>query len=292
MPTFDTPEPISVSFELGVGDVRIEATDRADTTVEVVPSDPSKEGDVRAAEETRVEYSNGHLLVKGPSGWRQWAPWGGNESIAVSVGLPAGSQVRAEGGVVSVRCGGPVGEFRCKVAVGDIQLDEAGPVDLKTGIGEITVERAVGKAEIVTGSGGVRIGSVEGTAAVKNSNGQTWIGEVTGQARMSAANGNISVDVAHAGIVVKTAKGDVRIGEVERGAAVAQSAFGDLEVGVRDGVAAWLDLHTKFGDVRNELEAAESPGPTEDTVEVRANTAFGDITVHRSIAKSVGSDGS
>ena len=28
MPTFDTPEPISVSLELGVGDVRIAASDR------------------------------------------------------------------------------------------------------------------------------------------------------------------------------------------------------------------------------------------------------------------------
>ena len=260
-----------------------------DTVVEVRPSDPSKEEDVRAAEETRVEYANGHLLVKGPSGWRQWAPWAGHESIDVSIALPTGSDARAEGGVVSLRSRGRIGESRCKVGVGDIQLDEAGPVDLKTGIGDVSVERVVGKAEIVTGSGSVRIGTVEGTAAVKNSNGQTWIGEVTGEARMSAANGNISVDVAHSGIVVKTAKGDVRIGEVEKGAAVAQSAFGDLEVGVRDGVAAWLDLQTKFGDVRNELEASESPGTTEDTVEVRANTAFGDITVHRSVASRAGS---
>src|SRR5688572_12589195 len=108
MPTFDTPEPISVSLELGVGDVRLDATDRVDTVVEVRPSDPSKEEDVAAAEETRVEYANGHLLIKGPSGWRQWTRWGGHESIDVSIGLPAGSQVHAEGGVVSVRSRGRI----------------------------------------------------------------------------------------------------------------------------------------------------------------------------------------
>ena len=106
----------------------------------------------------------------------------------------------------------------------------------------------------------MRIGSVDGTAAVKNSNGDTWIGEVTGDARVSAANGSISVDRAHEGIVAKTAKGDVRLGEVARGAAVAQSAFGQIEVGVRDGVAAWLELDTKFGHVHNDLDASESPG--------------------------------
>ena len=283
MPTFDTPEPISVSLELGVGDMRIEATDRTDTVVEVRPSDPEKEEDVAAAEQTRVEYANGHLLVKGPSGWRQWTHRGDHESIDVSIGLPTGSRVRAEAGIASVRCRGRLGECRSRVGVGDIQLDQAGPVDLKTGVGDITVEGATGKAETVTGSGAVRIGRVEGTAVVKNSNGDTSIGEITGEARLNAANGTISVDVAHEGIVAKTAKGDVRLGEVERGTVVAQSAFGDLEVGVRDGVAAWLDLQTRFGDVRNELEASESPGASENAVEVHAKTSFGDVTVRRSV---------
>ena len=70
MTTFDTPDPISVDVELGVGDLRIEASDRTETTVEVRPSDPDNKADVTAAEQTHVEYANGHLLVKAPSGWR------------------------------------------------------------------------------------------------------------------------------------------------------------------------------------------------------------------------------
>jgi hypothetical protein len=54
MPTFDTPEPISVSLEIGVGDIQIAASDRADTVVEVRPTDPRKAADVQAAEQTRV----------------------------------------------------------------------------------------------------------------------------------------------------------------------------------------------------------------------------------------------
>ena len=102
MPTFDTPEPISVSVELGVGDIRIEASDRADTIVEVRPSDPAKKADVTAAERTRVEYAGGHLSVKGPSGWRHWMPRRGSESIDVVIGLPAGSRVHAEAGVAAL----------------------------------------------------------------------------------------------------------------------------------------------------------------------------------------------
>ncbi len=90
--------------------------------------------------------------------------------------------------------------------------------------------------------------------------------------------------------MAKTANGDVRLGEVAGGAVVAQSAFGDVEVGVRDGVAAWLDLETKFGTVHNDLDATERPEPAEDAVEVRARTSMGDITVHRSLASAAGRD--
>ena len=292
MRTFDTPEPISVSVELGVGDIRIDASDRTDTTVEVRPGDPAKRADVTAAQNTRVEFANGRLVVIGPKGWRQWMPHRGGESIDVQIGLPSGSGLEVESGVATIRSIGRVGHSRVKTGVGDLHLDEVGSLELKTGAGDITVERAVGKTDIVTGSGAVRIGAVEGTAYVKNSNGDTWIGDVAGETRVSAANGRISIDVAREGVVAKTANGHVRLGEVARGAAVAQSAFGDIEVGIRDGVAAWLDLETKFGQVRNDLEASDSPREGQDSVEVHASTSYGDINVHRSFGSLIGKEAS
>ena len=91
MKTFDTPAPITVSLELGVGDVQIDASDRTDTTVEVRPSDPLKKADVAAAEQTQVEFGNGRLLIQAPKGgWRQWVSWRNGESVDVRIGLPLG----------------------------------------------------------------------------------------------------------------------------------------------------------------------------------------------------------
>lgn len=292
MRTFDTPEQISVRVELGVGDIRIDASDRTDTTVEVRPSDPAKGADVGAAQNTRVEFVSGRLIVIGPKGWRRWMPHRGGESIDVEIGLPNGSGLEVESGVATIRSSGRIGHSRVKTGMGDVRLDEVGSLELKTGLGDIAVERAVGKTDIITGSGAVRIRAVEGAAFVKNSNGDTWIGDVAGETRVSAANGRISIDVAREGVVAKTANGHVRLGEVARGATVAQSAFGDIEVGVRDGVAAWLDLETKFGQVRNDLEASDSPREGQDSVDVHASTSYGDINVHRSFGSLIGKEAS
>jgi hypothetical protein len=289
MPTFDTPEPISVTLELGVGDLRIVASDRADTIVDVQPSDPTRESDVARARQTRVEYTNGSLLVRPPKGWRYWAPWSGQGSINVRIDVPAGSQVRGRAGVATLHCTGRIGECRYTTGVGDIVLEHAGPVELDSGAGDVIVDVATGRVDVKT-AGAVRIGRLDGPAVVKNRNGDTWIGEVTGDARVNASNGDISIDLPHATVAAKTANGDIRLGEVTHGAVVAQSAFGAVEVGVRDGVAAWLDLETKFGTVKNDLEAAERPEPGEDSVEVQARTSMGDIAIHRSLSSVTGRD--
>jgi DUF4097 and DUF4098 domain-containing protein YvlB len=282
MPTFDTPQPISVTVELGVGDIRIMASDRTDTIVEVQPSDGAKKADVTAAQQTRVEYASGRLLIKAAKGWKQYTFRGGGESIDVQISLPAGSHVRAEAGVATVRSTGRLGECHVKTGVGQIQLEQTGPVELNAGAGDIIVDRVGDHAEITTGSGAVEIGTIDGTGVIKNSNGDSWIGEVTGDLRVNAANGKISVDQAHSTVTAKTAKGDIRFGEVANGAVVAQTAFGKVDVGIRDGVAAWLDLNTHFGQVHNALDISDDPGASEETVEVRARTSFGDITIHRS----------
>jgi DUF4097 and DUF4098 domain-containing protein YvlB len=284
MTTFDTPSPITVTLELGIGDIQIAAGDRTDTVVDVRPSDPTKKADVVAAERVRVEYEDGRLSVKATKAWKQHTFRGGRESVDVQIDVPAGSQVYAEGGIVAMRGTGRLGECRCKTGIGDIRIERAGPVELKTGSGNVSVERAVGRATITTGTGTLQIGTIDGPAVIKNSNGYTHIDGVTGDLRVNAANGTITVDQAEAGVQAKTANGDVRLGEVAHGTAVVQTAYGQVEVGIRQGAVAWLDLVTGYGSVRNDLNADEGPTSGEDAVEVRARTAFGDITIHRSPA--------
>ena len=58
--------------------------------------------------------------------------------------------------------------------------------------------------------------------------------------------------------------------------------MGEIEVGIHAGTAARLDVHTAFGQIRNQMDAADGPGPSDQAVEVRARTSYGDILIRRS----------
>ncbi|HEY2765637.1 MAG TPA: DUF4097 family beta strand repeat-containing protein [Pseudonocardiaceae bacterium] len=280
MPTFATPEPISAEIDLVVGDARITASDRDDTVVEIHPTDGAHEPDARAAEQTRVEYTAGRLLVRSPK-QRGLGLFGKAGSVDVTIELPTGSHVRGDASVAAFRCVGRLGECRLKTGTGNMELDHTGTLDLHTGSGAIVVDRVVGHAEVSTGTGRVRLREIDGTAVIKNSNGASWVGEIAGDLRVNAANGDISVDNANAGVTAHTANGDVRIAEVTRGSASLKTTCGEIEIGIHAGTAARLDVSTQFGRVHNHLDTAEGPEPSDETVEVHARTSYGDIVIRR-----------
>jgi hypothetical protein len=280
MPTYDTPSPIHLVIDV-MGDIRIAASDRTDTIVIVQPRDTAKRADVEAAGETSVVREGDTIRIRIPKRWMRFTPFGGGESVEVVVELPTGSSVDATTGLGDIRTEGELGDCRLKSGMGAIRVDRAGDLRATTGHGAITIDHVAGAADISTGSGEVQLGSVEGTASVKNSNGRTSIHETRGEARVKAANGDVMVERALGSIAARSSNGDVRVLEAHGGTAVLESAVGELEVGIPEGVAAWLDLGSRYGTVRNDLESTDGPGGATSTVEVRAHTGVGHVIVRR-----------
>lgn len=67
-----------------------------------------------------------------------------------------------------------------------------------------------------------------------------------------------------------------------RGQATLATSAGDLDIGIAEGTAAWVEAHTGHGHVTNLLEDAVGPDEADETVEVRGRTGYGDITIRRS----------
>ncbi|MFD7117351.1 DUF4097 domain-containing protein [Streptomyces sp. NPDC059922] len=277
MPSFDTPEPISVTAHVEAGSLQFTAGDRLDTVVEVRPRDTKKDLDVRTADQTEATYAGGVLTVRTPKS----NLFGRTGAVDVTVELPTGSSVDMTGAWTQVLGEGRLGEVRVKTSSGDVRLDTTGPLRLTASHGSITVDRVEGKAEITTSSGSLRLGLVNGPAVLKNSHGTTTVDAATGELRVSGANGDIEIRRAEDSVTATTAHGTLRVGEVARGAVQLETSYGAIEVGVREGTAAWLDVSSGSGQVRNTLTASETPEETEDTVKVRARTRHGNIDVRR-----------
>ncbi|MGI5466686.1 DUF4097 family beta strand repeat-containing protein [Streptomyces sp. CA-132043] len=278
MPSYDTPEPISATAHVEAGSIRFTAGDRLDTVVEVRPRDAKRDQDVRAADQTEVTYASGVLTVRTP---KQRYLFGRTGAVDVTVELPTGSRVEMTGAWAQVLGEGRLGEVHVKTSSGDVRLDTTGPLRLTASHGSITVDRIEGAAEITTSSGSLRVGTVDGSAVLKNSHGTTTIGAATGQLRVRGAHGDIDIARAESSVVAITAHGTVRVADVARGTVQLETSYGAIEVGIREGSAAWLDVSSGSGQVRNTLAAAEAPEKTEDTVEVRARTRHGNIDVLR-----------
>ncbi|MFD8221289.1 DUF4097 domain-containing protein [Streptomyces sp. NPDC059697] len=280
MPSFDTPEPISVTAYVYAGSIGFTAGDRLDTVVEVRPRDPKKDLDVRTADQTEVTYAGGVLTVTTPKA----NLLGRGGTVDVTVELPAGSNIDVTGAGARVLGEGRLGEVRVKTSAGDVRLDTTGPLQLKASHGSVTVERVEGMAEITSSTGNVRVGLVDGPAVLKNSHGATTVGTVTGELRVSGANGAIDIARAEASVTGTTTNGGLRVAEVARGTVQLETANGPIEVGIREGTAAWLDVSSNRGQVHNALPASEAPAETEDTVKIRARTNWGNIDILRAKA--------
>jgi DUF4097 and DUF4098 domain-containing protein YvlB len=291
MHTFETPEPIAAVVDMTAGEVRIDASDRADTVVEVRPSDPAKRADVTAAEQMRVEYAAGRLVVKTTQRWRSFSPFSHGGSVDVRLELPTGSSVSGRAAMAAFRCSGSLAGCEVKTSLGDIEVERAATVELTTSVGDISVDHVGGNAKVSTSTGTLRVGRVDGTAVLKNSNGEARATDVRGDLRVATANGDITVESTAGSIVAKSGRGDIRVSAAARGPVVAETGFGEVEIGIPDGVAAWLDLVTGFGQLQNMLEETAAPGQDDVSIEVRVRTGYGDITIRRAAPPaSVASD--
>jgi DUF4097 and DUF4098 domain-containing protein YvlB len=278
MPTFDTPGPVAVTVTLAMGDVRVIASDRTDTVVDIRPASGSAKSQ-KMAEQTTVDHVDGRVTIRTPKGLALML--GRPGGVDVDILVPSGSRLEGDTGMGDLVVEGRLGACRFKSGMGALRLGDTGPLDVSTGFGEVSVVAVDGDADVVTGSGELRLGRVTGSATVKNSNGGVHVDEVGRGSRLTTSNGDISVGRVSGGVTAKTARGSIRVREAKNGDVVLQTALGEVEIGIPEGTAAWLDLQTQ-GIVHNSLTEAGGPADTDEQVKIRARTSFGDISIHRS----------
>jgi DUF4097 and DUF4098 domain-containing protein YvlB len=279
--TFDSPAPIALHVTLSMGRAHVIAQDAPVTRVWVRPSRGSRSGDVRAAEQTRVTFTEGVLRVTAPKNWARYAPFSRGDSVDITIEVPARSSLRLQAELADVTTEGALGACSVTSTFGSIELEATGTLRAHTAGGAVSAVSVDGDADVLTGLGNVRLGSVAGAASIQNSHGSVSVEHVTGRLDIRTASGQVSVDRVGSSASVATAYGQVRLGEVRSGSILVESGYGGIEVGIARGTRAWLDVSTAHGTVRNWLSAGEEPASTDQRAEIRARSNFGDVLIRR-----------
>jgi Putative adhesin len=178
MQTFATTAPITAVIDIPAGRIQISAADRADTTVEVRPADPSKGRDMKLAGQITTEYGNGTLRITAPSASRLF---GSSGAADVTVHLPAGSQVEAKAASARFTTTGKLGHVTFDSAQGPVTVDQAATACLTTVDGDITAGRLGGDSQIRTVRGNVQVREADhGTLVLRTETGSITVGAAAG----------------------------------------------------------------------------------------------------------------
>jgi DUF4097 and DUF4098 domain-containing protein YvlB len=179
-----------------------------------------------------------------------------------------------------VKTVGRFGATRIKGSIGNLDIEATGDLWLRAAHGGVTVGTVDGDLDVVASYGSIRIGTVTGDAILRASYGGIQVDEAGGDLDAKLSYGDLEIARALGSVTAKAAFGKIQLDEVSSGSIQADSGFGQVTVGVRAGVPAWLDLSSKTGRVHNELAGDAAPATSEQTVAVRVR-ANSDITVQR-----------
>ena len=274
MPTFATPGPITATVEAGGAQVRVTASDRTDTVVLVEPLDAASRKDVKVADKTRVDFADGQLTVKTMVAGDQ------DGSVAITIDLPVGSSLIAYLAHSGVHVDGSVGPCELHMASGRVQLDRINALRANISAGEVEIGHIAGRADIEGATFAVRIGAVTGPVGITSAGGPAWIGHAAADLELSSGSGSLDIDRADGSVTATTGSGTIRIGRMTHGQAKLMNGSGDIEVGIGEGTAAYVDVNSERGSVRNSV--ASPDGDASDTkVMIHARTRHGDVIIHR-----------
>jgi hypothetical protein len=278
MPTFATPEPITASVTTSGARVRVAASERSDTVVLVEPVDSTSRSDVKVAQNTKVDFTEGALSIKTTKSGDK------NGSVAITIELPVGSWLVLNTAWTDVNAEGLLGDCELNIASGQVQLDRIAGLKAHVAAGSVQVGHIAGTATIEGGATAVRIGVATGAVRYRGSTGKVWIGHALSDIDLGGSSGSFDIDRAEGSVTAKASDCPIRIGRLVRGQAELMNASGGIEIGIGEGTTASVDAKSTKGAVRNSLPTQENPGEFTDKVTVQARTRLDDIVIHRAAA--------
>ncbi|NUT97406.1 MAG: hypothetical protein HOY78_35825 [Saccharothrix sp.] len=182
--------------------------------------------------------------------------------LGVTVRAPVGSHVIAKSGAADVTVTGA-----------------AGRLEIKTGTGAVTADRADGSSQVDSGSGKVRLGPMLGGLRAKTGSGDIEVSSIAGNTVLYSGTGHVWLGAVQNDVQVRTGSGDVTIADAAAGRIQLGTGSGHVRVGVHPGVAAEVDLLSTAGTARSDLEVSTTPPADTPPLVITGRTGNGNALV-------------
>jgi hypothetical protein len=220
-----------------------------------VPGQPA--GPEDAVRDARVELVGSRVKVQSSKALPLRAV-----PLGVTVRAPLGSHVITKAGSANVTVTGA-----------------AGRLEIQTGTGDVTADRADASSEVNSGSGKVRLGPMLGGLRAKTGSGDIEVSSVGGNTVLYTGTGDVWLGAVQNDVQVRTGSGDVTVADAAAGRIHMGTGSGDVRVGVRPGVAAQIDLASSSGSARSELDVSDTPPEGEASLFITGRTSSGTALV-------------
>ena len=182
--------------------------------------------------------------------------------LSVVVRAPAGSHVISKTGSADVAVTGA-----------------AGRLDVTTGTGDITADRADAPAEVNSGSGDLRLGPMLAGLRAKTGSGDVEVSSIGGNTILYTGTGDVWLGAVQHDVQIRTGSGDVTVADAASGRITLATGSGAIRIGIRAGVRAQIDVSSRSGQARSDLEVSSQPPEGETTLFVTGRTGSGEALV-------------
>jgi DUF4097 and DUF4098 domain-containing protein YvlB len=188
--------------------------------------------------------------------------WNGSKRAEVYAELPPGSHATLRCASADIGSTVELGKAEIKSASGDIDIDTAEKVIIKTASGDATIGFVAQALRFNSASGDLRVQQ-----------------EVHGSVVVSTASGDVHIDDTDAVLEINTVSGDVFIDRYTGKSAAVKTMSGSVDVGIPSGTKVDLDVSLLSGKVR--LPPKTDTVTTDRRMSLKMKSVSGSLTINR-----------
>ncbi|HET8591489.1 MAG TPA: DUF4097 family beta strand repeat-containing protein [Nakamurella sp.] len=277
MYSFDTPDPITVEVRNASGDITIELTDTARTTVDVEVVSSNAFGFLDDITKAFAGNRGPEAGDQADRRSRWWEGPTGSESAGILERVRVDLTQHDDGATLivdtdpatrgwrtgfTIRISAPTGSgVRVSSQSSDVTVSgTASRLDVRSASGDVVAGGVTGAALLQSASGDMRLDAVGGDLVCRSASGDVHATTVGGAARLHTTSGDVWMQAPAGDVEVRTVSGDVRIADLISGITRITAVSGDVEIGVHPGSLAAVNLTTISGSTHSDFAVTDQPG--------------------------------